>query len=104
MTLDTHTAVVTGGTNGVGRGVAAELARAGARVFVTGRSADERADAASEVTGIRCDRREDAQVDAAFERILREAGAIDSRSGAGTGCSTRACAHTIAPASWPRRR
>ena len=35
-------AVVTGGTKGVGRGVAHELARRGARVFVTGRSASDR--------------------------------------------------------------
>ena len=77
MTLEARTAVVTGGTKGVGRGVAAELARAGARVFVTGRSADERAAAIDRVRSIRCDHREDAQVDAAFDRILRDAGAVD---------------------------
>jgi dehydrogenase/reductase SDR family protein 1 len=76
MSLDTYVAVVTGGTKGVGRGIALELARAGARVYVTGRSAE---DSASEngITPIRCDHRVDAQVDAAFERILREAGTID---------------------------
>src|SRR5436190_995561 len=41
MTLDGRIAVVTGGTRGVGRGVALALAQAGARVFVTGRTADE---------------------------------------------------------------
>jgi dehydrogenase/reductase SDR family protein 1 len=76
MTLDTQTAVVTGGTKGVGRGVALELARAGARVFVTGRSADVSAPDQS-IIAIRCDHRDDAQVDSAFDRVMHEAGAID---------------------------
>jgi NAD(P)-dependent dehydrogenase (short-subunit alcohol dehydrogenase family) len=38
MSLQNSVAVVTGGTRGVGRGIAGELARQGARVFVTGRS------------------------------------------------------------------
>ena len=77
MSLETRTAVVTGGTKGVGRGVAAELARAGARVFVTGRLADEHLVTAAQVTAIRCDHRQDAQVDAAFERIRADAGTVD---------------------------
>ena len=76
MPLDTCVAVVTGGTKGVGRGIALELARAGARVFVTGRSADEAA-GENGIVPIRCDHRIDAQVDAAFARIVREAGGID---------------------------
>jgi NAD(P)-dependent dehydrogenase (short-subunit alcohol dehydrogenase family) len=76
MSLDTQVALVTGGTKGVGRGIALELARAGARVYVTGRSADESA-ALDGVTPIRCDHRDDAQVDAAFARVMREAGGID---------------------------
>jgi len=77
MTLDGQTAVVTGGTKGVGRGVALELARAGARVFVTGRSVDASAPPDQSITAIRCDHRDDAQVDSAFDRVMREAGAID---------------------------
>jgi dehydrogenase/reductase SDR family member 1 len=75
--LDGRVAVVTGGTKGVGRGVARQLADDGARVFVTGRSAadGERLDART--AAVRCDHRQDAEVEAAFERILREAGAID---------------------------
>jgi dehydrogenase/reductase SDR family member 1 len=77
MSLDTYVALVTGGTKGVGRGIAIELARAGARVYVTGRSADESAGTADGITPIRCDHRDDAQVDAAFARVLRDAGGID---------------------------
>ena len=39
MNLHGRVAIVTGATKGVGRGVGCELARYGARVFVTGRSA-----------------------------------------------------------------
>ena len=77
MNLDAQTAVVTGGTKGVGRGVALELARAGARVFVTGRSADASAPPNQSITAIRCDHRDDAQVDSVFDRVMREAGTID---------------------------
>jgi S-adenosylhomocysteine hydrolase len=36
--LEGNVAIVTGGTFGVGRGIASALAHCGARVFVTGRS------------------------------------------------------------------
>ena len=35
MTLDGHTALVTGGSKGIGRGIALELAREGARVAIS---------------------------------------------------------------------
>jgi len=76
-TLDSTVAVVTGGTFGVGRGIARELARHGARVFVTGRSAHDGGISDEHITGIRCDHRLDAEVARAFERVGREAGGID---------------------------
>lgn len=76
-TLAGRIAVVTGGTAGVGRGIASELANCGARVFVTGRSIHDGAGNNSQVIGIRCDHREDDQVAAAFGRVVQEAGAID---------------------------
>jgi dehydrogenase/reductase SDR family member 1 len=76
MTLDGTVAVVTGATRGVGRGIAHELARCGARVFATGRSAPA-SEPNGQITAIACDHRDNAQVEDAFGRILHEAGAID---------------------------
>jgi NAD(P)-dependent dehydrogenase (short-subunit alcohol dehydrogenase family) len=70
-------AVVTGGTKGVGRGVAEELARRGAAVFVTGRSVAAAEERRGEVTALRCDHRNDDDVDAVFARILQTTGTID---------------------------
>jgi len=74
-TLAGRIALVTGATAGVGRGIAIELAQSGARVYITGRSADDGGNA--QVSGIRCDHREDEQVAAAFDRVARESGSID---------------------------
>ena len=76
-TLDGRVAVVTGGTFGVGRGIAGVLAHCGARVFVTGRSVREGVSDDGHITGIRCDHRVDEQVAAAFAHVLQEAGGID---------------------------
>src|SRR5438876_10504346 len=70
--LEGDVAIVTGGTFGVGRGIASALAHCGARVFVTGRSVKEGAPIEDRITGIRCDHRLDAEVAAAFERVARE--------------------------------
>jgi NAD(P)-dependent dehydrogenase (short-subunit alcohol dehydrogenase family) len=70
-------AVVTGATRGVGRGIARELHRQGARVFVTGRSAPDFDRIEGETFAIRCDHRDDEAVRAAFARITAEAGSID---------------------------
>jgi NAD(P)-dependent dehydrogenase (short-subunit alcohol dehydrogenase family) len=77
MSLEGQVAVVTGATKGVGRGVGRELARQGARVFVTGRSAPDYERLDDGAIGVRCDHRQDAEVDAVFKRIIEEAGAID---------------------------
>lgn len=77
MSLDGSVAIVTGGTRGVGGGVGRELARQGARVSITGRSAADQERVDERITGIRCDHRVDTQVQAAFNLILRETSAID---------------------------
>src|SRR5688572_100071 len=77
MTLDGRVAIVTGATKGVGRGVARELARQGAQVWATGRSVPDHEPFDEPVKAIRCDHREDSQVEATFERITRDGGTID---------------------------
>jgi dehydrogenase/reductase SDR family member 1 len=77
MNLDSKVALVTGATKGVGRGIARELARCGARVFVTGRSAADGQPHDEGVTAICCDHRVESQVEAAFQRIARETHGID---------------------------
>jgi NAD(P)-dependent dehydrogenase (short-subunit alcohol dehydrogenase family) len=85
-------AIVTGGSRGAGRGIAAALGAAGATVYVTGRT--ER-DGASPLPGtihetaaqvdaaggrgiaVACDHRDDEQVRALFERVRRESGRLD---------------------------
>jgi NAD(P)-dependent dehydrogenase (short-subunit alcohol dehydrogenase family) len=76
MQLHGQVAVVTGGSRGIGRGVAGELARHGAKVFVTGRTASDLATIGEGTIGIRCDHTIDADVEATLARIAQE-GAID---------------------------
>jgi dehydrogenase/reductase SDR family member 1 len=77
QTLQGTVAVVTGGSRGVGKGIAGEVARHGARVFVTGRSEADLQQVGDGTVGLRCDHRVDAQVDAAFRQIASEGGSID---------------------------
>jgi len=77
MRLNEKLAIVTGGTKGVGRGVAHELARQGARVIVTGRSVPDHEPFDEPITALRCDHRVDEDVTALFTRVAGESEAID---------------------------
>ncbi len=85
-------AVVTGGSRGVGKGIAEGLAEAGACVYITGRSsssAEPPAERTIEATArrvdelggrgvaVRLDHNDDAAVRALFERIRAEEGRLD---------------------------
>jgi len=85
-------AVVTGGSRGVGKGIAEGLAEAGATVYVTGRSESfddppaprtiqATARRVNELGGhgvpVRVDHGDDAEVKALFERVHREQGRLD---------------------------
>lgn len=76
--------VITGGSSGIGRGIARAFARAGARVVVTGRSAEhlretveEFADAGLEVTTMGVDVTDLAAMRAAADEVERAFGRVD---------------------------
>jgi len=77
------TALVTGGSRGIGRACAEKLARDGARVVITSRDLENARDVASALTsdnselpqhtGVQCDVRDANQVRALFKEIQRGA-------------------------------
>jgi len=91
-TTDEVIAVVTGASRGAGRGIAVELGRAGATVYVTGRTIEEgdaplpgtvraTADAVTAAGGcgiaVHCDHSDDLQVRALFDLVAKEHGHLD---------------------------
>jgi len=76
LSMEESVALVTGASCGVGRGIADELSRLGARVYATARTIEE-ADLPSGVIRCPCDHTDDDRTEAVFERILTEAGRLD---------------------------
>jgi NAD(P)-dependent dehydrogenase (short-subunit alcohol dehydrogenase family) len=84
-------ALVTGASRGIGKGIAFELATAGATVYFTsrsveedptrpgtiGRTAAEIAEAGGRAIALRCDHHDDANVAEVFERISKYEGRLD---------------------------
>ena len=70
-------ALVTGASRGVGRGIALELIDAGATVYVTGRTDSDLTFAAERGFAVRCDHRDDQQVEAVFRQIAANHNRID---------------------------
>ncbi|HEX8179110.1 MAG TPA: SDR family oxidoreductase [Pyrinomonadaceae bacterium] len=85
MNLNGQTAVVTGSTKGIGRGIAEALVHAGMNVCLSARREDEVARAVAElsdvgegrVAGAVCDVRDEAEVQALFAHAVAEFGGVD---------------------------
>lgn len=79
MNLNNATAIVTGGSAGIGRAVAASLIGAGARVAITGRDERKLTEAASSIGAhpIRADVANEADVIRTYKEFMREFGHLD---------------------------
>lgn len=83
MNLTDRVAIVTGGTRGIGRAIAASLVSAGVKVAITARNAKDLSDAVSELNqtghaaGYVCDVREYDQVKSTVAQIAADLGGID---------------------------
>jgi NAD(P)-dependent dehydrogenase (short-subunit alcohol dehydrogenase family) len=82
--LTGKTVLVTGASRGIGRGIAAAMSDAGARVYATGRTIAN-ASLPDGVTRITCDHTNDEAVAAVFERIGSEHGRLDVLANAAWG-------------------
>ena len=83
LELQGRTAVVTGGSRGIGRAVAAELAAAGVAVVIAARSSGPLQEAAEQLAGparvvpVAADTTDDASVHALMQRAEAELGSVD---------------------------
>ncbi len=103
-----RTALVTGGTSGLGRAIALGMARAGARVFVGSRDAAKVSDTAAELAAIGPDHRaltldvgEASSIENAFSQIMSDAGELDILVNA-AGITHREAAITVSLENWER--
>ena len=85
MNLKNKTAIVTGGTKGIGRAIAEALVREGVSVCISARKQNEIDDAVKELNGLGkrtaigfvCDVRNYNQVEALLDHIVKELGGLD---------------------------
>lgn len=85
FSVEGQVVLVSGGTRGIGRGIAEGFAARGAKVWITGRDRDSTAAAAKEmsvegrqVQGLACDVADAKAIGPAVDRVLAAAGRIDT--------------------------
>jgi NAD(P)-dependent dehydrogenase (short-subunit alcohol dehydrogenase family) len=81
VSLDGKIAVVTGGSSGIGRAIAAEFAAEGARVYITGRRQAELDAAVAEIgaraSGVRTDTADLSAIDELYRTVREREGRLD---------------------------
>lgn len=79
MELNGAVALVTGGSSGIGKELARQLVKHGAKVYITGRNGDKLAKAATETGAMAmvADVSLQADVDATFDTLMRKEGRLD---------------------------
>ena len=104
--LDGKQALVTGGSRGIGLGLAKGLAEAGADIVLVARKAEELAEATAElahtgrkVSSVVFDLAEAEQIAGFYDRVIRKLGAIDILVN-NAGMSRRGPAHELSLADW----
>ena len=79
LDLKERVAMITGGSQGIGRGIACVLGEAGATIYFTGRNRSALESVTAEIErrggrgiGLACDHVDDAQVETVFQRIRED--------------------------------
>jgi NAD(P)-dependent dehydrogenase (short-subunit alcohol dehydrogenase family) len=104
--LQGRVAVITGGTRGIGRGIADAFLAAGATVMISGKSADKGKQALAEMgVGDRagfvtCDVRESAEIDNLFEQTVQQFGRVDILVNNAGGSDGFAPIHQMSDEAW----
>lgn len=106
MHLDGQVAIITGGTRGIGFGIATALSRQGATVVLAARSADKGKQALADLgAGERavfhhCDVRSQDQVNAVVDRTIAEFGRLDILVNNAGGSDGYALVHELTDEAW----
>jgi NAD(P)-dependent dehydrogenase (short-subunit alcohol dehydrogenase family) len=105
-TLDKRVAVITGGTRGIGRGIAEAFVAQGAAVVISGKSVDKGKQAIAEmgvgdrVTFVQCDVRKQHEVEHLVDEAVQRYGRIDILVNNAGGTDGWALVHELSDDAW----
>jgi len=107
-TLDKRVAVITGGTRGIGRGIAEAFLAQGAAVVVSGKSAAKGSQAVEEMGGgdrvsfLACDVRDQQQVEHLVDETAKRYGTVDILVNNAGGTDGFALVHELSDEAWQK--